>query len=241
MSIVGWLTGRGKAPAMSQAERDTIEQMAMPEARWATSGQYTLYALSPTDRFRFRMTLASMVGAEMLAVVHDMLTLAAGSELATTDFSALWAALRRFTSSGAKPDRQVVQQAAGALWTKALRRLYEVMPDEREMHLGVFLTQVRPFLTAAAPLIASINRDTMEDLLLQMLVVKQGETTGLYVAEVPCRDKAALNAMVGEDDLEAIFWWALLFNLRPFTPAGSTTSPSPGRATTGNTPTGRTR
>lgn len=241
MSVIGWLTGRGKAPPLTREQIEAAAKDGVVETRWGRSGVYTYYALEPTGRFRLNMILASMVGGEMLAVIHDALVLAATTPLASSDFARIYQALRAYTRTGAPPDRKVVQQAAGELWAKALRKIYEVMPDEREMNLDVFLRDIRPYLSAAAPLLSAISADTMDQLLLDLLVVKPGETSGLYVSDVPCRDKGAINALVRHEDLDAIFWWALLFNLRPFSQAEPDTSRSPGQpAPTGSTRSGRT-
>lgn len=228
MSILGWITGRGTPPAQTRGEQAAAAETSVVDHRWAKSGQYVLRALYPRDRFKLRMTLASMLGRELLGAMHDIMVLAATTPASAGDFAKIYAALRKYTAQGQMPDRKVVQDAAGELWKKALLEVYKVMPDTREMNLDKFLVDIRPYLATLKPVLGSIAPDTMLEIADHMLTVRTPGGSGLYVCDVPCRDGAAIDALVPHDEFEAIVWWALLFNLHPSTGDGPNTSRSPG-------------
>lgn len=239
MGVLEWITGRGTAPAMKPAEVEAASSTIV-DNRWSRAGQYRLHALGPTARFRLRMTLASMIGGEMLACAHDLMTLAVGTEAANADYSKAARAFRAFLGSGSLPDRKALQKAAGDAWRAALRRAYQVMPaDQRQLDLAAFVRAVKPYMDAAGPIMSAIDPDTAVDIAHQMLIVKPGSSAGLYVADAAITRPAELDAMVPHDDLERIIWWALWFNLFPFTEAATNTSPSSGQST-GSHGSGRT-
>lgn len=240
MGVLEWIRGSGKPPTQTRAEQEAASKTAMVDHRWAKSGQYVLRALYPRDRFKLRMTLASMLGRELLGSIHDVMVLAATTEASAGDFGRIYQALRRYTASGNMPDRKVVQEAAGALWKNALRDMYRVMPDERVMNLDKFLVDIRPYLATLKPVLGAIEPDTMLEIADHMLTVRTPGGSGLYVCDVPCRDGAAIDALVPHDDLEAIIWWALLFNLHPSTGDGPSTSRSPDPQVQGPSQSGRT-
>jgi hypothetical protein len=228
MGLLEWATGRGTPPAMTQAEQEASQSIVVVN-RWARAGQYRLHALGPMARFKLRMMLASMVGGEMLACAHDLMTLAVGTEAAKADYSKAAQAFRKYLGTGGLPDRKALQAAAGDAWRAALRRVYSVMPaDMREMNLDQFIKQIKPYMDAAAPIMSAIDEERAEDIALQMLLVKPGKSAGLYVADVPVRSAEAIDALVPHDDYERIVWWALWFNLLPFTEAEANTSRSSG-------------
>jgi hypothetical protein len=227
--VKGWLTGTGEPPP--RPANTGGPQGITVVHRWARHGDYTIRALRPMDSFAMRLQLASMLGRDLLACVHDVMQLAAtGDAVEGVNFRAIWGALRAYVAQGNPPDREVVREAAGELWKASLRKVYEVMPEEAELDLPAFLTRGKPFLAALAPVLAAIDPDVAMDIVRRLLIVKQDGGAGLYVRDQPCLNEGTINAIVPHEDLGGIIWWALLFNLHPFTAAARNTAPSSGRS-----------
>lgn len=227
----GWVSGAGQAPEGEYPQGTMVLQ------HWSQSGEYTLRALGPMERFRLKFMLTGLLGAELLAAAHDLMVLAAAvEEPSAVNFRRIYDTMRRFAARGEPLDREAVSQAAGDLWEQALRRMYELMPEERVLDLPDFLGKTRRYFAALGPILSAVDDDKAMAVVRQLLLVRRDGGPGLYVRGRPCRDDDAVNALIPHDDLPAIAFWALLFNLRPFTHAGRSTAPSPGHPPKGNPP-----
>jgi hypothetical protein len=237
MGMLSWITGTGAAPAVEHPRNGS-----MVEQRWSRSGVYLIRALYPLDRLRLRFQLASMLGRETLEAMHAVMSIAAGVEdMKATNMRQIYDALRKVLARGEPLDRAAVERACGDLWAKAQGYLLEVMPDENVLDLGEFMIKTRPLLAAIAPVLGAIEPDAAMDIVRWMLIVRENGGAGLYVRDQPMKDERQINAIVPHDEIEGLAWWALLFNIRPFTPAGESTSPFPGQSPKDAAPTARTR
>jgi hypothetical protein len=233
-------SGVGEAP--SRARPNAV----MPSKRWIEAGDYTYRALWPMDAFHLQFQLASLFGEQALVAAFDLLVMAAAAdEPREVDFREAYAAVRGYL--GGHPEHMplkmgLVRDKFGELWVKAMKRLYDIMPDEREMNIAAFIGESRPYFRAVAPLLAALDADAAMNIVRHMLHVRHPGGSGLYVRDQPCTDDSTINALVPDTDLPTISFVALLFNLRPFTEAGRTTNPSPGppKASPAPTSTGRT-
>lgn len=220
-----WNTGNGSPPEVEHPRGRIVDNP------WMRSGVYTLRALGPFDRFELKARLTSMLGAELLAVAHDLMVMAATAEEGPSraSFAKIYASLRAYAGRGEPVERKVIADAAGELWGDMLRRMYALMPDERELDMTDFLGKTRPYFAALGPIMAQINAQEMMEIVKHMLIVRPNNAAGLYVRDLPCKDRATIDAVVPHDDLPAIAFWALLFNIRPFSRAGASTGNSPGQ------------
>lgn len=219
-----WAAGSGATPPVDYPQGHIVDNP------WMRSGVYTIRALGPFDRFELKARLASMLGAELLGVAHDLMVMAVTVEgPSQANFRRIYEAMRKYAGRGEPLDRKVVAEAAGELWAEMLRRAAEMMPNERELDMQDFLTKSRPYFAAIGPIMSAMNASDLRDLAKHLLLVRPNNAAGLYVRDQPCRDTATIDAVVPHDDLPAILFWALLFNLRPFSHAGESTASSPGQ------------
>lgn len=230
-----WTAGTGDPPPVPEARPHPVM------GRWMHSGMYSIRALEPFARLELKFRLASMFGRDLVAVAHALMSMAAaGEEPVRANFAELYKTARSYIARGEPGAAEAVKRAAGAVWDDAMRSLYTLMPDERELHLPDFVSRTRPYLAAIGPLLQAIDNEQAMDIVRHLLLVKPTSGAGLYVKDLPCKDEATINALVQHDDLEVIAFWALLFNLRPFSSAGASTAPSPGQSPRGQASTART-
>ena len=228
-SKLPWTTGTGNPPVVPQEVRPHPVQ-----ARWMHSGLYSIRALEPFARLELKFHLTTMLGRDMVAVATALMSIAAAAEEPVQlNMRELYLTARRYVSRGDPGAAEAVKAAAGAVWDDTMRALFTLMPDERELHLPDFVSRTRPYLQAIGPLLKAIEPAAAMEIVRILLLVSPTSGSGLYVKNEPCRDESLLNALVPHDDLEVIAFWALLFNLRPFTSAGSSTAPSPGQQAKG--------
>lgn len=231
---LAWRAGAGDPPAPPEARPVAVS------GRWMTSGFYLIRALEPFGRLELKFMLAQMLGRDLVAVAHALMSIAAaGEEPVRANFADLYRTARSYIARGEPGAADAVKRAAGAVWDDAMRSLYTLMPDERELHLPDFVSRTRPYLAAIGPLLQALEREQCMEIVRRLLLVHPESGSGLYVKGEACRDERVINALVPHDDLELIAFWALLFNLRPFTCAGPSTAPSPGNQARGQPSTGR--
>ncbi len=238
-SKLPWTTGTGDPPKVPAEVRPHPVQ-----AKWMHSGIYSIRALEPFARLELKFHLTTMLGRDMVAVATAMMSIAAAAEEPVQlNMRELYLTARQYVVRGDPGAAAAVKAAAGAVWDDTMRALFTLMPDERELHLPDFVSRPRPYLNAVAPLLKAIEHSQAMEIVRLLLLVRPESGSGLYVKNEPCKDESVINALVPHDDLEVIAFWALLFNLRPFTSAGSSTAPSPGQqgrapapGSTGRTP-----
>lgn len=226
LGIRSFLAGRqGVGEAPSTARSGAV----MPQKRWIVAGDYTLRALWPMDAMKLQFQLASMFGEQVVIGAFDLMLLAAhADEPQGVDFRGLWGTLRAAAAGTAPMRPGLIRDAVGDTWKAAIKRFYDLMPEERSMRLPEFIGAARPYLEAAGPLLRAIDPDAAMDIVRHMLVVKHVGGSGLYVRDQACTDDSMINALVSDEHLPTLAFAALLFNLRPFMEAGGTTAPSPG-------------
>ena len=235
LGLRNWLrNGEGEPPTTARPGA------VMPSKRWIEAGDYTYRALWPMDSMHLQFQLAGLFGEQVLVAAFDLLVQAAADEPQGVDFREAWGEVRRYIGGGSPFRMDLVRAKAGAVWTKAMRRLYDIMPDEREMNLAQFIGTSRPYMRAVAPLLQALDADAAMAMVRHMLIVRHPGGSGLYVRDQPCTDDSTINALVPDTDLPTIAFVALLFNLRPFTEAGRSTDPPPGPKPNSGTSTART-
>lgn len=226
LGIRNFLTGKQGVGEPPSAAR---QGASMPEKRWINAGQYTVRALWPMDAMKLQFQLASMFGEQVVIGAFDLMLLAAhADEPQGVDFRGLWGTLRAAAAGTAPMRPGLIRDAVGDTWRAAIKRFYDLMPEEREMRLPEFIAGARPYLEAIGPMLRAIDADAAMDIIRHMLIVKHAGGSGLYVYDQPCVDDSMINAMVPDQHLPTLAFAALLFNLRPFMEAGGTTAPSPG-------------
>jgi hypothetical protein len=225
MGLFGWIgkaqAGEGALPKFGKDETPIVVR------RWSRSGRYAIRALNPFDALELRFRLASMLGRELTAALFDVAVLIAGTPVGTINYRKLYAALRAYTAQNPTglPDRKAIQDAAGELYAEAIKRLHGVMPNERELDLGDLMQTVRPYFELLGPTLGAIEPAAAMEIVRFMLLVPRDGGSGLYIAGEPVRTIEQANNLIPHEDVWPLAFWALLFNLKPFTRAASTAQP----------------